>query len=119
MKKPIIFSLLILLFGSCNRTECCVQPNIDLLGKFTHLIPNCNNNANAEINCTEWLEFVNDTEVDILYGGADIVQRFTYIQGIDFISLEGPPTSSFKPIFIIKNPSTLERKDNGDIWQKE
>jgi hypothetical protein len=119
MKRPIIFSLLIILFSSCNRTECREQPKIELQGKFSHLIPECNNDTNAEINCIEWLEFVNDTEVDILYGGIDIVQRFRYNQEDSNLSLEGPPTSSFRPIFAIKDPSTLERKDNGDIWAKE
>lgn len=91
----------------------------ELMGRFEHEIPDCDNSGNAEINCTEWLEFINDSEVDILYGGTDIVQRFTYTQGADFISLEGPATSSFMPIFLIRDQSTLERKDNGDVWKKK
>lgn len=104
---------------SCERTECCVQPKFELEGRFTHEIPDCDNQGNPEMNCTEWLEIINSSEVDILYGGGDIVQRFTYTRGADFISLEGPLTSSFRPTFIIKDSSTLERSDNGDIWQKK
>ncbi len=104
---------------SCERTECCINPQIILEGKFAHQIPDCENTNNPEINCIEWLEFVNESEVDILYGGRDIVQRFTYTHGSDVITLQGPLTSSFRPVFTIKNHTTLERMDNGDLWLKE
>jgi len=111
-----------ILFGvaliSCEKQVCCDVLS-ELSGRFEHEIPNCDNSDNPEINCTEWLEFVNGSEVDILYGGTDIVQRFTYTREMDFVSLQGPPTSSFLVTFIIKDASTLERSDNGDIWVKE
>lgn len=112
----LFFTFLVLL--SCEEKDCCVNP-LWLSGRFVHEIPECDNSGNPEVNCTEWLEFVNASEVDILYGGIDIVQRFTYTQDEDSISLEGPATSSFKPVFLILDPSTLERKDNGDIWKKK
>lgn len=120
MKTSILLLLLFFSF-SCSKDEedCCIKPNIELSGRFEHAIPDCDNQENPEANCTEWLEFINESEVDILYGGSDIVQRFTYSQGDDFVSLEGPSTSSFMPIFIIRDQSTLERQDNGDIWRKE
>lgn len=107
------------IFLSCNEDECCLPPEVELSGRFVHEIPDCDNSENSEINCTEWLEFVNGSEVDILYGGNDIAQRFTYTQGVDFIALEGPATSSFRVMFIIKDSTTLERKDNGDIWNRQ
>ncbi|WP_273568268.1 hypothetical protein [Maribacter halichondriae] len=121
-KSVYIISLLVMILLnliSCESTACCIQPQIELQGRFTHQILDCDNQENPEINCIEWLEFLNSSEVDILYGGGDIVYRFTYSQGQDFISMEGPPTSSFKPIFIIRDSATLVREDNGDIWRKE
>lgn len=111
--------IFLLLFISCNRPDSSVLLEDGLQGKFTHLIPDCGIEGNSEIDCTEWLQFVNDSEVDLQYDGIDIVQRFRYTQEDGNLFLEGPPTSSFRPIFIIKDPSTLERKDNGDIWAKE
>lgn len=102
-----------LLLASCERTECCTNPEMVLEGIFRHTIPN------PEINCIEWLEFVSKSDVNIVYGGSDIAHRFTYTKGTDFISLQGPATSSFKPIFTIKDNTTLERIDNGDLWIKE
>ena len=96
-----------------------MNPHLELSGRYEHEIPDCDNYENSEINCTEWLEFINDSEVNLLYGGTDIIQRYTCSQGVDFVSLEGPATSSFKPVFLIRDESTLERKDNGDIWKKK
>ena len=118
MRKILFLAVFLTLSVRCERTECCVQPKIELQGRFMQEIPNCENEGNPEINCTEWLEFVNTSEVDILYGGGDTVQRFTYTQGADSISLQGPSTSSFRPTFSIRDASTLERNDNGDIWKK-
>lgn len=117
--KTFILSTIILISISCERNDCCVQPKIELSGVFEHQIPDCDIDKDNIINCVEWLEFRNDTEVDLLYGGGDIVHRFTYTQGADFVSLEGPSASSFKPTFIIKSASELERTDNGDIWKKK
>jgi hypothetical protein len=108
-----------LLFVFCERTDCCPNPEMELEGVFTHAIPDCGNTNNPEINCTEWLEFVNEAEANLLYGGGDMVQRFTYTLESDVISLQGPLTSSFRPVFLIKNRTTLERMDNGDLWIKE
>lgn len=104
---------------SCEEKDCCVNPQLELSGRFEHEIPDCDNSDNLEVNCTEWLEFVNASEVDMLFGGNDIIQRFTYTQEMDLITFQGPATSSFMPVFLIRDPSTLERKDNGDIWKKK
>lgn len=115
----LILALIWVLLISCERTECCVNPKMTLEGKYAHAISDCDNTNNPEMNCIEWLEFVNKSEVNILYGGISVIQRFTYTQEMDYISLEGPLTSSFRPIFIIKNDRTLERMDNGDLWIKD
>ncbi len=119
MKYLSILLFIVLVITSCEHNECCVQPQTELQGRYTHQIPNCDNQDNAEIVCVEWMEFVNESEVDLVYGGNDIVRRFTYIQGTDYLILEGPATSSFKPIFNINGIAELERRDNGDLWIRE
>lgn len=120
MKKALSLLAAVVIIFSCERTECCFNPTIELQGRFTHELPDCDNSDNPEINCTEWLEFVNGSEVDISYGGFDIIQRFDYlIKDTNMLYLEGPPTSSFKAIFTILDSKTLVRLDTEDIWKKE
>ncbi|SDD85315.1 hypothetical protein SAMN05421636_102113 [Pricia antarctica] len=119
MGKYIFIGVIAGLIMSCERTECCVNPNLELQGRFTHELPNCDNGDNPEINCIEWLEFINENEVDISYGGIDVVRRFDYvIKDSNVLYLEGPPTSSFKGRFKIMDLKTLVRLDAEDIWKK-
>ncbi len=90
----------------------------EINGRYTHEITDCDNTANPEINCTEFMELVNDSEVDLLYGGGDIVHRFSYTRKGNILDLQGPLTSSFKVSFTIKDSRTLIRNDNGDVWVK-
>lgn len=71
--KSLLLVSVIAVFAQCERTECCANPNLELQGRFNHIIPNCDNSGNTEINCTEWLEFVNDKQVNVVYGGGDII----------------------------------------------
>src|SRR5680860_20224 len=101
MKGFYLLVVTVIVF-SCDLNACCVNPTIELQGRFTHELPNCDKGDNPEINCTEWLEFINDKEVDISYGGIDIVRRFGYVvKDTNILYLEGPPTSSFKGRFKI------------------
>ncbi|MBM1104790.1 hypothetical protein JQC67_01445 [Aurantibacter crassamenti] len=119
MRKTIVALFLIFSIVGCSDTkDCCVMPDIKLSGRFNHEIPECDNSANPEENCIEWLEFVSNSEVDILYGGGDIIERYNFTQGEGHVKLEGSETSSFKLIFLIKSATLLERIDNGDIWIK-
>ncbi len=118
--KSFLLLPMIAVFSQCERTECCVNPTIELQGRFTHELPNCDNPASPEINCIEWLEFINGNEVDITYEGGDIIYKFDYvIKDTNILSLEGPPTSSFKGRFQIMDSKTLVRSDTEDIWKKE
>lgn len=112
----LVFTFFIVV--SCEEKDCCVNPEIELQGKFSHEIPNCDNSDNPEINCTEWLEFVDAKEVDISYGGGDIVYRFTYVREGNILSLEGEATSSFRVSFEVVDSRTLSRTDTNDIWKK-
>ena len=103
---------------SCEEKECCVSPEIELWGKFSHEITNCDNSSNSEVNCMGWFEFLDAKEVNIVYGGSDIVHRFEYEQKENILHLEGPPSSSFKPSFEITDANTLIRLDNQEVWKK-
>ncbi len=118
MKKSTFLLGLLTLYVSCERTECCLPPSPEILGLYVHDIPNCDNMNNLEINCTEFVKFVTESEVDLLYGGADIVHRFSYTRKGNILDLQGPLTSSFKVSFRIKDSRTLIRIDNGDVWIK-
>lgn len=118
--KQLVFIFIFLTIGlSCEQKDCCVFPEIELQGKFVHEIPACDNGSDLEINCTEWLNFVNGSEVDLVYGGGDIVHRFNYRRKADELYLEGKPTSSFKVSFTIVDAETLVRTDTDDMWKKD
>ncbi|MRI01862.1 hypothetical protein GH721_15070 [Kriegella sp. EG-1] len=117
-----LIAALLLLFSSigCSDTkECCAMPVIELTGRYNHEISDCNNFQNSEVNCVEWIEFINDTQVNLLYGGSDVVDRFNFTQNADYVTVEGSEMSSFKLVFVIKGLTQLERLDNGEIWEKE
>jgi len=118
MKKVIFLFVLSAFCISCEKTGCCSTSH-ELSGRYIHEIPNCDSTANPEINCTEFIEFIDDSEVDLLYGGGDIVYRFSYIHKGNILDLEGPLSSSFKVSFEIKDNKTLIRLDNGDVWRKK
>ena len=115
IKLVFIFSALVLL--SCANDDASKLPEVN--GRYTHEIPNCDNTTNPEINCTEFMEFINGSQVDLLYGGGDVAYRFSYNIIEDIISLEGAPTSSFKVSFEILDSDTLIRTDTKDVWKKE
>lgn len=119
MMKKLVFLFISLAVGiSCEQKDCCVFPEIELQGKFVHEIPDCDNDSDPEINCTEWLMFVNGSEVDLVYGGGDIVYRFDYRRKADELYLEGHPTSSYRVFFAIVDAETLVRTDTNDTWKK-
>ncbi|NJB71137.1 hypothetical protein GGR42_001599 [Saonia flava] len=92
-----------------------------LSGRYVHNIVDCDTSGNPEENCSEFLEFIDETKVDVLYGGGDIIRRFNYSIENFTLTLEQEPTSSFLlPFgFNIIDETTLERTDNGDVWKKQ
>jgi len=82
MKKDnllIVKTLLLILFlglTSCSNDND--ENNADLNAKYIHLIENCDNTSNPEINCTEFVEFNESGIVNVLIGGGDIVYQTDY-----------------------------------------
>ncbi len=105
---------------SCARTECCVNPEIELAGKFSYSILGCDDSANLELSCTAWFEILNETEARVLPFG-DIVYDYNYVVNDDVLTLTPTPVSSFSLNYRFKiiDTTTLEEIDNGAIWVKE
>lgn len=127
MRYLVITLVLLTGLNSCNKNDDNVE--VELNGTFTHVIENCDNSSNPEENCSEFLQFVSnaqvneilyDGQVNFLYGGSDTADvLFFAIKGTT-LSIHEEATSSYAlPFtFIIIDDSTLERSDNGDIWKK-
>lgn len=119
MEKICYCLFFLLLLSSCTDDNDHVRLQIGDL--FTHELPNCDNSANSEINCTEFLKIKADGQADLLFGNDDIVRQFKIrIEG-NSLHLDQEPTSSFALPFhfkILENEN-LERSDNGDIWVKQ
>ena len=116
------FFLLVLcgvLSTSCNRTDCCAETTLS--GRFEHQISDCDTGSDPEINCTDWLDFIDDSKVSVLYGGGDIVFQFTYQIKEGVLSLQQDPLSSFAIHFDFEviDAQTLRRRDNGDLWKRK
>jgi len=118
MKKPYFPLLITFLFISFMACEEETEPATDLEERYSHDIPNCDNGGNFEFNCTEWIEFVNGSEADVLIGGSDIVERGNYQINGNQIAVTFHPQSSLSLIFRRLDANRLQRIDDNSIWSK-
>ena len=92
---------------------------IEFKSVFTHRRPDCDEATTySEINCVEVLEFENESYVSISIGGGDVIYYSNYKIVDDMIEIEiklRRTTISF----VVQDELTLQRVDNGDIWNKE
>lgn len=109
--------IFLLCFMSCMSNDDIIE-SFDIQGRFVHEIPDCNNGGNSEINCTEFIDFTDDSTIDILIGGGDIVERTNYQQSENKIDVEQTPVLNFPISFLIQNDSTLIRMEDNEIWHK-
>ena len=117
MKKYLPFLLL------AGLLVCCAQGDGDnfnqisnINSRFTHDIPNCANAAQFEINCTEFIEFIDDLRVLALLGGGNILMQMHYKQVGDYIIMEG---HNLQLIFKVQDESTLLNTSDNATWQKK
>lgn len=117
MKKSyltlLVMSLLLSTFACEEASETSA-----LEERYSHDIPNCDNGGNPEINCTEWIDFISGSEVDVLVGGGDIVERGTYEINGDQISITLSPLSSLSLVFQRLDANRLQRLGDNSIWTK-
>lgn len=117
MKNEILILVLIGFLISCsNKGE--IKESFEINGRFTHLITGCNNGENPEINCIEFIEFMDNSTADVLIGGGDIVFRTNYTKNNDKIDLGQMDGLNFKISFYVQNETTLNRIEDGGIWRK-
>jgi hypothetical protein len=123
MKKDnllIVKTLLLILFlglTSCSNDND--ENNADLNAKYIHLIENCDNTSNPEINCTEFVEFNESGIVNVLIGGGDIVYQTDYSINESKVEFEKSSGLNFDISFTIIDDKTLKRNEDGEIWTKD
>ena len=92
---------------------------IEFKSVFTHRRPDCDEATTySEINCVEVLKLENESYVSISIGGGDVIYYSNYKIVDDMIEIEiklRRTTISF----VVQDELTLQRVDNGDIWNKE
>lgn len=88
-------------------------------GRYLHQIPDCDNSANPEINCTEFVDFRSETTVDILLGGGDIVAQATYVRTGNTIIIQQGEGANFGVSFTVLSDTRLQREEDDSIWEKQ
>jgi hypothetical protein len=117
MKKVNLIVILSLVFISCSKSDDTNQ-SFEINGRFKHQISGCNNGGNLEINCVEFIEFIDNSTVDVLIGGGDNVVRTKYHLNKNKIEFEPIGGLNFDISFKIQNDSTLNRIQDDGIWLK-
>lgn len=116
-KTPIIFLLIFSI--SCTNSQLKNAENFEIHGEFNHTILDCDNTENLnEINCVEFIKFIDQTNVHILIDGSDIWYTVKYAindDKIDINTTDGVNICSF----LIQNEMTLKRIGSSDIWTKK
>ena len=115
MKKIIILLMFIGILISCSKDD---SPFIEINGRYLYEYPNCDNGGNLELNCTDYVEFIGNSQANILIYG-DILYRVNYqLKGnkIEFTYENG---EKFDLSFIIQNETTLFWAESNQTWIKE
>ncbi|WP_025741177.1 hypothetical protein [Aquimarina pacifica] len=120
---PKIYSILLIIpsffiIASCSNNDD-QDSEYSVTGTFVHQIPDCDNSSNFEINCSEFVEFVNSSEVNALIGGSDIIYVTTYTINKNSIELSKEDGLNFDISFTIQDNSTLIRKEDDTVWLKK
>lgn len=117
MIKKMTFLILLTLIFSCTNNDDNMD-TFDINGEFTHEITDCDNTENPEINCIEFIQFLDNSNISVLIGGTDIVIITSYQITNNTIQLEKTDGLNFDISFLIKDETTLVRVQNDDIWNK-
>ncbi|PCI33235.1 MAG: hypothetical protein COB60_08075 [Flavobacteriaceae bacterium] len=112
----LFLSIIILGITSCTNDEN--ERKFDLNGEYTHLLEDCDNSSNPEINCLEFIVFNDSGIVSVLIGGGDIVFQTTYSSNESNVTFEQSPGLNYDITFTIIDATTLRRTEDGEIWIK-
>ncbi len=120
MLRKKSFIVIATLAVSLSFNSCEEESSISLIdSRFSYETPDCDNSGNPEVNCTEWIEFISDSEVDLLADGGDIVQRLSYSINDNRIIVTRDLLSSYAISFEIIDSNTIKRTQDESIWSKE
>lgn len=118
MKKSLITLSVLAAFISLSSCEEDLDISI-IDSRFSYEIPGCDNSDNPQMNCTEWVEFISDSEVDLLADGGGIVQRLGYSINDDRIIITKDLLSSYAISFEIIDSNSIMRTQDESIWTKD
>ena len=115
MKKLLLTIAITALFLSCSKDD---SQFIEINGRYLYEYPNCDNGGNFELTCTDYVEFIDNSQANILIY-SDILYRVNcQLKGnkIEFTYKNG---EKFDLTFIIQNETTLFWAESNQTWIKE
>lgn len=111
----VLILMLSIIFLSCSN-----ETNRSFINeRYTHQLPNCDNSGNPEINCTEFIEFSNRSQVDVLVGGGDIIIRTSYNLDSDLIAIEKAAGLNIDLSFRVQDENSLIRIEDDEVWVRD
>ncbi len=117
--KKLFLLMTICLCVSCNKDDDNDNnETFEIKGEFNHTISGCDNTDNLEINCTEFIEFIDKTSVSVLIDRSDIIYIANYEIVDNKINIESTDGLNISISFLIQDEMTLKRTESDDIWIK-
>ena len=107
--------MIVLVLISCSKDD---SEFIEINGKFLYENPNCDNGGNFEINCTDYLEFIGNSQANLLIY-EDILYRVNYQLRGNKIELYYDNGEKLDFTFIIQDETTLVLTEQNQIWIRE
>ena len=120
MIKKMTILILIGFFMSCSNNDDETNDVFEINGEFKHTISGCDNTNNLGIgtNCTEFINFIDETNVSALIDGSDIAFIGNYKITDNIIQIESTNGLNQNISFLIQDENTLKRTESDDIWTK-
>ncbi|MFT5891405.1 MAG: hypothetical protein ACI9Y7_001507 [Dokdonia sp.] len=110
----LCFSLFVF---SCSSDENEDTGTFSLLGaEYQYTFPDCTPDPSGIAGCISFANFINDTQVDILLGGGDIVYRENYERIESSVVIDFQYFEDLVIRFEIVDELTLRDIDSGNLW---
>lgn len=125
MKKKFFFLFVIislLSFYACEE-EVVIIDSVEVEtvneNRFSRTIPNCQVGLYAGMNCSEFIEFINESEAHLLLGGNDVLEsgKYTIVEGEISIILDRQ--SSHQMTFEIIDSLNIMNMEDNAIWSRD
>lgn len=124
MRSLILFLMFIGFIVSCSNDNDTnerfeIRERLEINGLFTHQISDFDSLVNPEFNYIQFVKFNDDSTVDVLMNGGDIVFSTKYQIKDNKIIFEQTGGLNFDISFNIQNETTLKRIEKDEVWKKE